>query len=83
MTNQARSQVTQPRMVTKQPIKHYKTHTATEIHDETIPTVILARSHQDQPSPSKFGTIDQCQTSQFKFYINRGLDSARDMPTEG
>ena len=33
------------------PIKHYKTHTTTKIHGETIPTVILARSHQDQPVP--------------------------------
>ena len=58
-------------MVTKLPIKHYKTHTTTKIHGETITTVILARSHQDQPSygRNKFGKIDQCGTSQFKFYV--------------
>ena len=56
-------------MMTKLPIKHYKTHTTTKRHGETIPTVILARSHQDQPSPSKFGKIHQCGTSQFEFYI--------------
>ena len=55
-------------MATKLPIKHYKTHT-TKIHGETIPTVILARSLQDQPSPSKFGKIHQCGTSQFKFSV--------------
>ena len=51
-------------MATKLPIRHYKTHTTTKIHGETIPTVIVARSLQDQPSPSKFG-----KPSQFKFYI--------------
>ena len=56
-------------MATKLPIKHYKTHTTTNIHGETIPTVTLARSHQDLPSPSKSGKIHQCGTSQFKFYI--------------
>ena len=56
-------------MVAKLPIKHYKTHTTTKIHGETITTVILARSVQDQPSPRKFGKIYQCGTSQFKFYI--------------
>ena len=56
-------------MATKLPIKHYETHTTAKRHDETIPTVILARSHQEQPSPSKFGKIHQCGTSQFKFYI--------------
>ena len=56
-------------MATKLPIKHYKSHTTTKIHGETIPTVILARSHQDQPSPSKFGKIHQCGTSQSKFYV--------------
>ena len=40
-------------MVTKLPIKHYETHTTTKIHGETIPAVIWARSHLDQPSPSK------------------------------
>ena len=69
MTNRASTQETQPCMATKLPIKHYKTHTTTKIHGETIPTVILARSHQDQPSPSKFAKIHQCGTSQFKFYI--------------
>ena len=59
----------QPCMVTKLPIKHYKTHTTAKLHGETIPAVILARYHQDQPSPSKFGMIHQCGTSQFKFYI--------------
>ena len=39
------------------------------ISAESNPTLILASSHQDQPSPSKFGKIDQCGTSQFKFYI--------------
>ena len=34
-----------------------------------IPAVIWARSIQDQPSPRKFGKIQQCGTSQFKFYI--------------
>ena len=70
MTNRASSQVTQRCMATKTPIKHYETHTTTKIHGETIPTVILARSHQDQPSPIKFGKIDHCRTSQFKFYIS-------------
>ena len=56
-------------MVTKLPIKHYKAHTTTKIHGETIPPVILARSLRDQPSPSKFGKIHQCGTSQFNFYI--------------
>ena len=56
-------------MATKLPIKRYETHTTTKIHGETIPTVILARSHQDQPSPRTFGKIHQCGTSQFKFYI--------------
>ena len=56
-------------MAAKLPIKHYETHTTTKIHDETILTVILARSHQEQPSPSKFGKIHVCGTSQFKFYI--------------
>ena len=56
-------------MATKLPIKHNKTHTTTKIHDETIPTVNLARSLQDQPSPSKLGKIHQCGTSQFKFYV--------------
>ena len=46
-------------MVTKLPIKHYKTHTTTKQHGETIPIVIF----------SKFGKIDQCGTSQFKFYV--------------
>ena len=45
-------------MATKLPIKHYETHTRTKIHGETIPTVILTRSNQDQP-----------RTSQFKFYV--------------
>ena len=53
MTNQASTRVTQPHMATKLPIKHYETHTTTKIHGETIPTVILARALQDQPSPSK------------------------------
>ena len=44
-------------------------HTQQKLHVETIPTAILARFHQDQPSPSKFGKIDQCVTSQFKFYV--------------
>ena len=44
-------------MATKLPIKHYKTRTTIKIHGETIPTVILAISLQDQPSPSKFGKI--------------------------
>ena len=57
-------------MVTKLPIKHYKTHTTTTIHGETILTVILASSFQDQPSPSKFGKIYQYGTSQFNFYIS-------------
>ena len=56
-------------MATKLLIKQFKTHGTTIIHGETIPTVILARSHLDQPSPSYFGKIDQCGTSQFKFYI--------------
>ena len=56
-------------MVAKLPIKHYKTHTTAKIYGETIPTVILPRSLQDQPSPSKFGKIHQCGTSQFKFYV--------------
>ena len=56
-------------MATKLPMKHYETHTTTKIHGETIPTMILARSHQQQPSPSKFGKIYQSGTSQFKFYI--------------
>ena len=56
-------------MATKLPMKHYETHTTTKIHGETIPTMILARSLQDLPSPSKFGKIHQCGTSQFNFYI--------------
>ena len=44
-------------MVTKLPIKLYEIHTTTKIHGETIPTVILASSLQDQPSPRKFGKI--------------------------
>ena len=63
MTNQASTQIPQPHMATKLPIKHYKTHTTTKIHGETIPTVILATSHQDQPSPRNFGKIHQCETS--------------------
>ena len=57
-------------MAAELPINHYKTHTTTKIHGETIPTVILARSHQDQPSPSKFGKIHQCGTSQFNCYVH-------------
>ena len=34
-----------------------------------FPLQFLAKSLQDQPSPSKFGKIDQCETSQFKFYV--------------
>ena len=60
MTNKASTQVTQPFMATKLPIKHYETHTTTKLHGETIPTVILSRSLQDQPSPSIFGKIHQC-----------------------
>ena len=56
-------------MMSKLPIKQYKTHTPTKIHGETIPTMILARSPQDLPSPSKFGKIHQYGTSQFNFYI--------------
>ena len=47
MTNQAGAQVTQPCMVTKLPIKHYKTHITTKRHGETIPTMVLARFPQD------------------------------------
>ena len=56
-------------MATELPIKHYKTHTITKIHGETIPTIILVRSLQEQPSPSKFGKIHQCGTSQFMYYV--------------
>ena len=38
--------------MTKLPIKQYKTHTTIKLHGETIPTMILARSLQDLPSPS-------------------------------
>ena len=44
-------QVTQPCMMTKLPIIQYKTHTTLRLHGETIPTMILARSLQDLPSP--------------------------------
>ena len=57
-------------MAAKLPIIHYKTHTTTKIHGETIPTVILARILQDQPSPSKFGKIHQCGTSQLNFNLH-------------
>ena len=53
MTNWASKQIPLPSMVTELTIKHYETHTTTRIHGETMPTVILARSLQDQPSPSK------------------------------
>ena len=56
-------QATQPCMTTKLPIKQYKTHTTIKLHGETIPTMMLARSHQDLSSPSKFGKIHQCGTS--------------------
>ena len=56
-------------MATKLPIKQYKTYTTLKLHGETIPTMILARSLQDLPSPSKFGKIHQCGTSLFNFYI--------------
>ena len=56
-------------MVTKLPIKHYETHTTMKIYGETIPTVNLARSLQDQPSPRTFGKIHQCGTSQLNFHI--------------
>ena len=69
MTNQSSAQVTQPHMATKLPIIQYETHITTKIHVETIHNVILARSLQDQPSPSKFSKIDQCVTSQLKFYV--------------
>ena len=71
MTNPASVQVTQPCMTNKlsTPIKQYKTHTTIEIHGETIPTMILARSPQDLYSPSKFGKIHQCGTSQLNFYV--------------
>ena len=62
-------QVTLPCMMTKLPIKQYKTHITIKLHGETIPTMILARSLQDLSSPSKFGKIHQCGTSQFNFYI--------------
>ena len=69
MTNQSSARVTQPHMVTKLPTIQYETHITTKIHVETIPTRILAISLQDQPSPSKFSKIDQCATSQLKFYV--------------
>ena len=69
MTHPASMQVTQPCMMNKLPIKQYKTHTTIEICGETIPTMILARSPQDLSSPSKFGKIHQCGTSQFNFYV--------------
>ena len=69
MTKLASVQVTQPRMMTQLPIKLNETHTTTKIHGETIPTMILATSPQDLPSPSKFGKIHQHGTSQFNSYI--------------
>ena len=69
MPNPASMQVASPGMMNKLPIKQYKTHTTLRLHGETIPTRILARSLQDLPSPSKFGKIHQCGTSQFNFCI--------------
>ena len=43
MTKPVSVQVTQTCMMTKLPIKHYKTHTTAKIHGETIPSMILAR----------------------------------------
>ena len=40
MTKLASTQVTQTRVMTKLPIKHYEMHTTTKIHGETIPTMI-------------------------------------------
>ena len=68
-TNPASAHVTQPCTMTKLPIKQYQMHTTIKLHSETIPTMILARSLQDLPSPSKLGKIHQCGTSQFNFYI--------------
>ena len=56
-------------MTTKLPSKQYETHTTLRLHGETIHTMILARSLQDLPSPSKFGKIHPCGTSQFNFYV--------------
>ena len=56
-------------MSTNLPIKQYETHTTKKLHGETIPTMILARSLQDLPSPSKFGKIHQCGTSQFNMLV--------------
>ena len=67
MTNPAIMRVTQPHTMTKLPIKQYQMHTTIKLHGETIPTMIMARSLQDLPSPSKFGKIHQCGTSQFNF----------------
>ena len=69
MTKLASVHGTQPGTMTKLPIKQYKRHATIKLHGETIPIMILARSFQDLPSPSKFGRIHQCGTSQFKFYI--------------
>ena len=67
MTNPAIMRVTQPHTMTKLPIKQYQMHTTIKLHGETIPTMIMARSLQDLPSPRKFGKIHQCGTSQFNF----------------
>ena len=56
-------------MMTKLPIKQYKKHTTIKLHGKTIHTMVLARSSQDHASPSKFGKIHQCGTTQFNFYI--------------
>ena len=43
-------------MATKLPIKHYKTHTTTKIHGETIPTVVnLVRFNNMQLLSSHIG----------------------------
>ena len=55
MINPMIMQATQTCTMMKPPNKQYETHTAIQLHGETIPMTILAGLLIDLASPSKFG----------------------------
>ena len=79
MTNPVSTQATQIHMMTILPNKQYETHTNIKLHGTTVHTMLLARSFQDHASPSKFGKIHQCGTTQFIFYFG-GTDPCSPAP---
>ena len=69
MINQTSMQATRTHTMMKLPNNQYETHN-NKFHGETISMTILKGLLLDLVSPSKFGRIHQCRTTQFIFYID-------------